>query len=146
MHVWSSWAVVCEPWRSGGAAGVSHDNPRAQTGTFEGPGLQNTTKIQREDPPERKERMKFSAGERKKREILGGPGEGQSGGGGVRGRGPKILNTPTTHTTHNTHTTHTPPTSTNWHQLAPTGTNRHQQAPTRTTTTTPEILAKTLKH
>ena len=43
--------------RSGGAAGVSHDSPRAQTCTFEGPGLQkhqqNSTK-----GPQRERRMK----------------------------------------------------------------------------------------
>ena len=32
-----------------GAAGVSHDNPKAQTCTFEGPGASNTTKIPRKD-------------------------------------------------------------------------------------------------
>ena len=42
---------------------VLHDSPRAQTCTFEGPNLQNTTKISREDPQEREERMKIVAGE-----------------------------------------------------------------------------------
>ena len=57
--------------RSGGAAGVPHDSPRAQTCTFERPGLQITTKIQREDLPEREEREKFPAGERKKKRNFG---------------------------------------------------------------------------
>ena len=43
------------------AAGVSHNNQRAQTCTFEGPGLQKTTKIQRKHSKERVERMKIVA-------------------------------------------------------------------------------------
>ena len=69
------------------AAGVSHDSPRAQTCTFEGPGASNTTKIPREDP--QRERKSENGGGRgnKKRESLGGPAEvgpggGWSGGGG----------------------------------------------------------------
>ena len=53
--------------RSGGAAGVSHDSQRAQTCTFEGLGLQNTTKIQREDTQRGKKRTNFAAGEGQKR-------------------------------------------------------------------------------
>ena len=50
--------------------------------------FKNTTKIQREDFPDREERMKFPAGERKKScEILGGPGEGRSRGRAVQGKG-----------------------------------------------------------
>ena len=77
------------------------------------PVFTNTTKIQREDPPEREERMKFPAGERKKERNFGrsrgravqgkgGPVEGRCGGGGPAegGRGPKILKTHN-HTTHN---------------------------------------------
>ena len=64
--------------------------------------LTNTTKIPREDHPEREERMKFPAGGRKKSEILGGPAEGHP---------PKILNTQHTQhtqlkTPNTTHTTH----------------------------------------
>ena len=50
------------------------------------PVFKNTTKIQREDLPEREERKKFPAGERKKRAKFwavqgkGGPAEGGSGG------------------------------------------------------------------
>ena len=40
--------------------------------TFEGPGASNT-KIPREDPQEREERLKIVVGEGKKSEILGGP-------------------------------------------------------------------------
>ena len=53
--------------RSGGAAGVSHDSPRAQTCTFELPGLQKTTKIPREDPQREEKRTNFAAGEGKKK-------------------------------------------------------------------------------
>ena len=85
--------------RSGGAGGVSHGSPRAQTCTFERPG----TKIQREDP-EREERKKFPARERKKRAKFwavqgkggpakggpakGGPGQGGPGQGGPGQGGP----------------------------------------------------------
>ena len=54
------------------AAAVSHDSPRVQTCTFEGPGASNTTKIPREDPQRERKRTKMGAGEgKKKREILG---------------------------------------------------------------------------
>ena len=58
---------------------------RAQTSTYQGPGLQkNTTKIQRKDLQEREERKKNVAGEGKKRNFA------RSGGGGpVEGRGPR---------------------------------------------------------
>ena len=52
--------------RSGGATGVSHDSPKAQTCTFERPGASNTTKIPREDPQRGKKRTNFPAGEGKK--------------------------------------------------------------------------------
>ena len=41
-----------------GQAGASHDSPRAQTCTFQGPGPSNTTKIQREDTQRDTERVK----------------------------------------------------------------------------------------
>ena len=97
------------PGESGGAAGVSHDSPRAQTCTFEGPRVfKNTTKIQREDPQRGKKRTNFAAGQGKNsakfwavrrravpgRAVLGkgGPG-GRAGpgcllGGGVSGGSP----------------------------------------------------------
>ena len=68
--------------RSGGAAGVSHDSPRAQTCTFEGLGLQNTTKIPRENTREGRKERNFAAGEGKKRvkfwavQAGGGPNQG----------------------------------------------------------------------
>ena len=64
----------------GGAvrAGVSHDSPRAQTCTFEGPSIQkNTTKIQREDPQRGTKRANMVA-----------RGKEGSGRGGSRGGGP----------------------------------------------------------
>ena len=100
-------------------AGVSHDSPRTETCTFQGPGLQNTTKIQRKDPPPRRKdplpprerkRMKTVAGEGRKR------ANGRSCGGvvqrrGAQWRGPrkdthqtKNLEDTTPHNTHNTHT------------------------------------------
>ena len=84
----SGCRVRAPPARSGGAAGVSHDSPRAQMCTSGFRRFKNPTKIQRKDPQERERRMKIVAGgEKKKSEILGGPAEG-SGGGAVRGRGP----------------------------------------------------------
>ena len=54
--------------RSGGATGVSHDSPRAQMCTFQGPGASNTTKIPGEDPKRGMKRRNVAGG--KKHEIL----------------------------------------------------------------------------
>ena len=64
--------------RSGGAAGVSHDCPRAQMCTFQGPGLQkHQQKNSTKGPQNRERRMKIVAGGgKKKSKILGGPAEG----------------------------------------------------------------------
>ena len=48
------------------AAGVSQDNVRAETSTFEVPTDQNTTKIPREDPQREEKRHEKTPGERKK--------------------------------------------------------------------------------
>ena len=120
VHVWSSRVVLRSPG-SPEAAGVSHEAREPN------PALQKHHQNSTRRPRERKNAISGGR-EKKEREILGGPGDGRSGGGGVRERGPKILNTLTTHTQH----THTH--STNKHQQAPTGTNRHQQAPTGTNT------------
>ena len=109
--------------RSGGATGVPHDNQRAQTCTFERPGLQKHHQNSTRRPPERDKKSEMVAGERKKSEILGYPGEGPSGGGGSGGED------------QNTPTTHTQTTTTNRQQQATTGNNRQQQ-PGKTTTTT----------
>ena len=53
--------------RSGGAAGVSHDNQRAQTCTFEGPGLQKHQQNSTRRHPEREEKNEFCGGRGKKR-------------------------------------------------------------------------------
>ena len=52
---------------------ASHDNLRTPTCTFQGPGVSNTTKIPREDPPQREERMKFPAGEKNSAKIWAPP-------------------------------------------------------------------------
>ena len=49
------------------AAGVSHDSPRAQTCTFEGPGASNTTKIPRD--PQRKTKRAIMEREREKKKT-----------------------------------------------------------------------------
>ena len=133
--------------RSGGAAGVPHDSARAQTCTFERPGLQKHHQNSTRKPTERRKK-EISGGREKKSEILGGPGKGLPA---EEGPGER------TRTHHHTHK-----------QQAPTGTNRQQPATTRNnnnnnnnnnqekqqqqtttktmTTTTTENLAKTLKH
>ncbi len=73
--------------RSGGAAGVSHDSPRAQTCTFQGSGLQNTTKIQREDTQRETETAKRWREREEKERNFGRSGGGGSSGGGVRRKG-----------------------------------------------------------
>ena len=96
------------------------------------PAFKNTTKIQREDLPEREERN--FRWERKKERNFGWSRGRAVRWMGVRVRGPKILNTPTTHINNNNN-------NNNNNNQAPTGTNKHQQEATTT-----ENLAKTLKH
>ena len=60
QNIWQSIFVLWSRSRWG------YDSPRANTCTFQGPGSSNTTKIQRKDPQEREERMKFPAGDGKK--------------------------------------------------------------------------------
>ena len=55
VHVWSSLVVVSAA-RSGGAAGVSHDSPRAQMCTFQGSGLQKHHQNSTRRHPEREEK------------------------------------------------------------------------------------------
>ena len=81
VHVWSSRIVM---WSPGGleAAGVSHDNQRAQTCTFEGPGLQKHHQNSTRRHPEKEEKNEFCGGRGKKKERnvgrsgKGGPGKG----------------------------------------------------------------------
>ena len=72
-----------------GAAGVSHDSPRAQKCTFEGPGLQSHHQNSTKRPPREEERMKIVAGEGKKERNFGRSGGGESGG-GKSGERPKF--------------------------------------------------------
>ena len=58
---------------SGGAAGVSHDSPRAQTCTFEGPGLQKHHQNSTGRHPEREEKNEFCGGRGKKSAKLWAP-------------------------------------------------------------------------
>ena len=74
VEEWSVWSARSSRWRAshqgpprvGGAAKFPHDNPR----TPNVPGLHHQNSPRK--PPERKERMN-SAGQGKKREILGRP-------------------------------------------------------------------------
>ena len=116
------WRGGPEP-RKSGAAGVPHDNQRAQTCTFERPGLQKHHQNSTRKPPEREERKKFLAGEKKKERNFGRSRGRAVRREEVRGRGPKILNTPP-------HTQTTTPTSTNNKQPT-TSNNQEQQATTR---------------
>ena len=107
----SSLVVVCERRRPGlvGPPGFHSDSPRAQTCSFEGLGLQNTTKIQREDTQRGKKRTNFAAGEGKKeRNFWAVQGKGGLGKGGSRGtehdQTETVKPTPTPHSTQHTHT------------------------------------------
>ena len=125
--------------RSGGAAGVPHDNQRAQTC----PGLQKHHQNSTRRPPRERRKKEISGGREKKKERNFVRSRGRA----VRGRGPKILNTPTTHTqttTTNKHHQQAPTGNNQEQQQAPTGNNQEQQQQPGTTTT--ENLAKTLKH
>ena len=51
--------------------GVSHVSPRAQTCTFEGPGLQKHHQNSTRRPPEREQERKWERDKEKKSEILG---------------------------------------------------------------------------
>ena len=71
----------------GGAAGVSHDSPRAQTCTFQDSGLQKHQQNSTKGLQERERRLKIVE-EGKKSEILGGPAEGCPAEGGAQRKGP----------------------------------------------------------
>ena len=122
--------LLCEApaARSGGAAGARTRQPEnSKRAHLSVPALQTPPKFHEKTPQRDTERTNFPAGERKKRAKFWAVQGERAVREGVRGRGPKILNTPTTHTqTHTTHT-HTPPTGNNQEQ---------QQQPGKTTTTT----------
>ena len=61
---------------------VSHDSPRAQTRTFLGSGLQNTTKNSTRRHPERHKKSEMVAGKGRKRAKFWVAGGGVSNGGG----------------------------------------------------------------
>ena len=58
--------MSCEARAALGPPGLHTTTRELQTHTFQRPGASNTTKIPREDPPEREERVKFPAEEKKK--------------------------------------------------------------------------------
>ena len=72
VHVWAL-GLLRETPAALGPAGLLSTTRELQTRTFERPGASNTTKIPREDPPEREERMKISGGREKKSEIWASP-------------------------------------------------------------------------
>ena len=133
------WELSCEAPAAPKPPGVSHDNPRAQMDTFEGPGLlfnnQNSTRRY----TKREKRNEMVGGEGKKKERnLGRPCDEGSG-----AEWSKPTTTPptrttkttpnntTTHTKHNTkkHRTH----NTTKHELTP-NKNPHQHQPELNTT------------
>ena len=69
MHVWLSG---CRPAASG-PPGFHTTARELQTCIFEGPGASNTTKIPREDPPERHKKSEMVAGEGEKARNFGPP-------------------------------------------------------------------------
>ena len=108
------------------AAGVSHDSPRAQKCTFEGPGLQSHHQNSTKRPPREEERMKIVACPA---EGEGRVGRGGSGGGGVR-ESAQILDAPTKIL--NTHRTDTPHHKTTHHNGGSrTGWSRAREVPRR---------------
>ena len=80
---------------SNAAPGLHTTARELQTYTFDGSDASNTTKIQREDPQEKEERMNIVAGEGKKSEFLGGPAEGGLAEGGPAESKPTTTATPT---------------------------------------------------
>ena len=63
------------------AAGVSHNSPRAQTCTFERPGLQKHHQNSTRRSPRERRKNEISCGrDKEESEILGGPAEGGSSG------------------------------------------------------------------
>ena len=80
VHVWRSWAFVCDPRRPGlvGPPGFTQQPENSKRAHFRVPVLQRTTKIPREDPQrEREQKSENGSGRgKKKSEILGGPAEG----------------------------------------------------------------------
>ena len=88
--------------RSGGAAGVSHDSPRAQTCTFQDTCASKHHQNSTRRPPERHRNSETVAGKgKKKREILGGPAEGGPVEGGSGGRWSREVQTSDNHDNHN---------------------------------------------
>ena len=71
-------------------AGFHTTSPRAQTCTFEGPGLQKHHQNSTRRPPEREKERKWGREREKKSDFFGGPAERGSGGGGSSGGGPGV--------------------------------------------------------
>ena len=68
--------LSCEAPAATNPPRVSHHSPRAQTCTFEGPGLHKNNQNSTRRPPERHKKERNGGGKgKKKREILGGPAE-----------------------------------------------------------------------
>ena len=127
MCLFSPSGCLVKPRRPAGRRGLPHDSPRAQTCTFDRPGLQKHHQNSTRRPPRERRKKEISGGREKKKERNFGRSRGRAvRRRGVRERCPQILNPPHTQTT-----TTTTPTSTNKHQQVPTGTNKHLQATTR---------------
>ena len=96
------------PRTASGPPGLHTTTRELQTCIYEGLGLQNTTKIQREDTQRGKKRTNFAAGEGKKERNFGRSREGRSwkgsSGGTEHDQTETVKPTPTPHSTHtNTH-------------------------------------------
>ena len=125
--------------RSGGAAGVSHDSPRAQTCTFQGPGLQKHQQNSTKGP-----QGENCGGRREKKERNFGRSGGGLSGGGLSTDNNHNNHSTTTTTPHNHHNHHNTPQHTTTHHIK--STPHHTASPQHTKSMTTWIEATGLQH
>ena len=159
MHVWSSWAVVCEFRRPRlvGPLGF-HTTPREpRRAHFRVPAFKNTAKIQREDTQRDTERAKRWR-EREEKERNFGPSGGGGSSGGVRRKvvqgspnqqqpqQPKPQQRQTQNKWGPEGPARSPKQGLGFGSLGVGHNNTTTHNTTKTTTTTPENFVKALKH
>ena len=145
--LWGSSRGILVVFEAPGRSNVHVWSPRAQTCTFEGPGLQKHHQYSTRRPPEREKKNEFCGGRGKKRAKFwavqgkGGPGKGGPGKGGPGKGGPggtehdqtKTLKPPHGNRETNTHATQ-----------AHTSTHKHTQTHTNTHTNTHKHKSKSV--